>query len=372
MQGAEAIKDSDFNVKFVANGKYKMDQLITVYNHMIDELRTERTKQEQQHLFLTKLIYTSPTGILILDYDENIQEINPKALKLLNVLPNEVLKKPISSFSHPVLSQVTLLQSGESKTITFNGATKYKLQKSHFIDRGFARHFVMIEELTQEILAAEKKAYGKLIRMMAHEVNNTIGLVNSILQSTLATENLWKEEETGALQKALEIAVDRNYNLNSFMRNFADVVRLPEPDKKTIDLHKLIRSVSGLMERKAVEKQVEFAYHISETPLYISAEEQQMEQALINLVKNAIEAIEEKRMVSFTTDSNSKQLLITDSGKGIPGSSDGQLFSPFFSTKKDGQGIGLTLVKEILVNHEFEFSLKTEQPGMTAFMIRFQ
>ncbi len=73
MQGAEAIRDRDFNVKFVSTGKYEMDELILVYNQMIDELRNERTKQEQQHLFLAKLIHTSPTGILILDYDDHIQ-----------------------------------------------------------------------------------------------------------------------------------------------------------------------------------------------------------------------------------------------------------------------------------------------------------
>ena len=73
------------------------------------------------------------------------------------------------------------------------GVNIYKLQKSHFIDRGFARHFVMIEELTAEILAAEKKAYGKVIRMMAHEVNNTIGPVNSILASTLQATALWQQ-----------------------------------------------------------------------------------------------------------------------------------------------------------------------------------
>src|ERR1035438_4537596 len=181
MQGTDAIKDRDFNVKFLSTGKYEMDRLIQVYNRMMDELRMERTKQEQQHLFLEKLIHTSPTGILILDFDENIQQVNPKALQLLGVEEKEVLKKSVYELSHPIMQQIKQLQSGHAKTFTMNGAVSYKLQKSHFIDRGFPRHFVMIEELTAEILEAEKKSYGKVIRMMAHEVNNTIGPVNSIL-----------------------------------------------------------------------------------------------------------------------------------------------------------------------------------------------
>ena len=120
----------------------------------------------------------------------------------------------------------------------------------------------MIEELTAEILAAEKKAYGKVIRMMAHEVNNTIGPVNSILQSALKKENLWKENENLLLQHAMKIAVDRNQNLNIFMRNFADVVRLPEPNRKKLDINNLVHAVTKLMELKAGEKRVRVSVRI--------------------------------------------------------------------------------------------------------------
>ncbi len=371
VQGAEAIKDRDFNIKFLETGKYEMDQLIHVYNQMIDQLRTERTKQEQQHFFLEKLIFTSPTGILILDYEDNIKQINPKALQLLLLEEFEVLDKSINTITHPAIQQIKELKPGESKTITFNGVTTYKMQKSHFIDRGFARSFIMIEELTAEILAAEKKAYGKVIRMMAHEVNNTIGPVNSILQSALKKDSIWKDDDTHTMQSALQVALDRNHNLNLFMRNFADVVRLPEPNKKNIDLRKLVQSVGKLMETKAGEKQITFNYQIDGQPVFIFADEQQMEQVLINIVKNAVEAIEGKGIVSFTTNTGLKQLVIADTGKGIPVDTEEQIFSPFFSTKRDGQGIGLTLVKEILVNHSFEFNLKTVSAGDTRFTIKF-
>ncbi|MEO7490142.1 MAG: HAMP domain-containing protein, partial [Ferruginibacter sp.] len=294
MQGAEAIRDKDFNVKFVTTGKYEMDELIKVYNQMIDELRGERTRQEQQHLFLEKLIYTSPTGILILDYDERIHEINPKALKLLGIEEKEVHDKLIVDLDHPVLQQIQQLKSGEAKTVTFNGVNTFKIQKSHFIDRGFARHFVMLEELTAEILAAEKKAYGKVIRMMAHEVNNTIGPVNSIIQSTLDSKKIWTGQQDEPLREALEVALNRNGNLNLFMRNFAEVVRLPQPKMIAIDLHKMIYAITRLMEIRAAEKQVIFEYYLSENNFIINGDEQQIEQVLINVVKNAIESIEVK------------------------------------------------------------------------------
>jgi two-component system, NtrC family, nitrogen regulation sensor histidine kinase NtrY len=356
MQGTETIKDRDFNVKMRPTGKYEMDELIHVYNQMMDELRTERTKQEQQHLFLEKLISTSPTGIIILDYDENIQQVNPRAMQLLN--------------THPVTEHINRLPTGQSITVTFNNAVTCKIQKSHFIDRGFPRQFIMIEELTAEILAAEKNAYGKVIRMMAHEVNNTIGPVNSILQSALQSQ-LIQEKNGELLQNALQVAIERNHNLNHFMRNFADVVRLPEPVKQEINLHPLLENVIQLMQMKAREKEIQFIYTPATTPFYIYADGQQMEQVLINIVKNSIEAIEAHGTVSFQTDPVARKLVITDSGKGIPPEISGQLFSPFFSTKRNGQGIGLTLIKEVLLNHGFELSLQTIAPGQTEFVIEF-
>jgi two-component system nitrogen regulation sensor histidine kinase NtrY len=372
MQGVDAIKDQDFNVKFLPTGKHEIDQLIDVYNQMIDHLRTERTLQEQQHFFLEKLIYTSPTGIIILDYDNNIRQINPKALQILSIDEKRLINHSVSKLPDYFLKQIENLQSGNTKTIKLSGATTYKLQRSHFIDRGFSRDFIMIEELTAEILAAEKNVYGKVIRMMAHEVNNTIGPVNSIIQSTLKTDQLWEGHHSDTLKDALQVALDRNQNLNLFMRNFADLVKLPEPNKKRIDLNQLIVSVSKLMELKASEKNIKLALEIGKEPFNISADEQQMEQALINIVKNAIEAVDQKGNVRFITDAKSKQLIIADTGKGITTEQSEQLFTPFYSTKKDGQGIGLTLVREILMNHGLEFSLKTVAERQTEFTITFK
>ncbi|MES2375087.1 MAG: ATP-binding protein [Bacteroidota bacterium] len=345
MQGVEAIKDRDFNVKFLSTGKHEMDELIDVYNQMMDELRTERTRQEQQHFFLEKLIQTSPTGIIIMDFDGKIQQINPKAEQIL--VP-------------ALLAHINLLEPGKAITVKVDGATTYRLQKSHFIDRGFARHFVMIEDLTVEIVAAEKNVYGKVIRMMSHEVNNTVGPVNSIMESALKTSS-------DNLKDALQVAIDRNHHLNNFMRNYADLVKLPVPQKKLVDINQLAHSVGALMEIKAKDSNIKFEYNTS--PCTIMADELQIEQALINIVKNAMEAIGKDGMVSFTTTKNS--LVIADDGPGISTEEAAQLFSPFFSTKKDGQGIGLTLVREILINHNFDFSLKTIAERRTEFTIRF-
>jgi two-component system nitrogen regulation sensor histidine kinase NtrY len=371
MQGIDAIKDRDFNVKFVSTGKHEVDQLIGVYNEMIDQLRTERTKQQEQHFFLEKLIQTSPTGIIILDHDHCVQQINPKAVGIMQADPRAILQQPVTDLPAEFADAIGALRSGQTKLIKLKDATTYKIQCAHFIDRGFARNFIMIEELTAEILAAEKNVYGKVIRMMAHEVNNTIGPVNSIIQTALKADKLWDDHQHDLLKDAMRIALDRNHNLNLFMRNFADLVKLPPPNKRVVDLNLTVKNVVQLMQLQAHEKEVELNVTVPESPVSIGADEQQLEQALINIVKNALEAADKGGRIDVAVDQTKRALSITDDGKGIDSQQSMQLFTPFYTTKKDGQGIGLTLVREILVNHGFEFSLKTVAERKTIFQINF-
>ncbi len=293
-EGINAIQDRDFNVKFRPTGKQEMDELIAVYNQMMDALREERTKQQAQHFFLEKLIQTSPTGIVILDFDHQVKQINPKAIEILGDDPGLFL------------SQLIPLKSGESKTIRIGAIDTYKFQKSNFIDRGFSRVFVMIEEVTAEIFEAEKNVYSKVIRMMAHEVNNTIGPVNSILNQALSIKDLWQGENRASLKNALQVAVDRNQNLNLFMRNFADLVKLAPVNKSPVNMVRLVQSVTDFMELKAQQQEVNFDLEMPAEPFFIHADEQQMEQVLINIIKNAIEAIEADGSIRISLNPSKK------------------------------------------------------------------
>ena len=356
-EGINAIKDRDFSVKFLPTGKKEMDELIDVYNEMMDALREERTRQEEQHFFLEKLILTSPTGIVVLDYDHQIKQINPKA--------KEILAENTDLF----LNEIQSLHPGESKTMKIGLMNIYKVQKSNFIDRGFPRVFIMIEELTAEIFEAEKNAYGKVIRMMAHEVNNTVGPVNSILNVALGTQSLWEDEQRGALKNAINVAVERNHNLNLFMRNFADLVKLSPVNRISVNLNHLVLAVVDLFKIKAQQQGVSFELQLPENAFLINADALQLEQVVINIVKNAMESIGAQGAIQIVIDPKARKLLMIDSGKGISPAHVEKLFSPFFSTKRDGQGIGLTLVREILLNHGYTFSLETIAPGKTVFTI---
>ena len=282
-----------------------------------------------------------------------------------------LIGQSIHQLDNSFCKTIAMLKKNDFTTLNTEGVKKFKIQKTEFIDRGFTRSFVMIEELTMEIFEAEKYAYGKVIRMMAHEVNNSIGAVNSILDTS------FQMEHDADVANALKIAMGRNDHLNHFMRNFADIIRLPEPRKETLDLTVLIKNVMTLMEYKAKEKGIcfEFAENDKNTEggtFSIKADIGQLEQVLINIVKNAIEAIDNQGVITFELSENPQQLWIHDTGKGIPKAIEHSLFSPFFTNKNGGQGIGLTLTREILTKHEFRFSLHNKQDGGAIFKIVFQ
>ncbi len=365
--GTDAITDKDFTIKFVKTGSKEMDKLIDVYNSMIDNIREERIQVEEQHFFLKKLISASPNGIIILDYDEKITDINPRAMSLLE-LNESAIQQPISNFANPILQQIAQLEVGKANVISTEGFEKYKCEISHFIHRGFKRKFILIQELSKEILEAEKRAYGKIIRMMAHEVNNSIGAINSILQTHVE----YNTEENSDERESLEIAIERNNSMGSFMKNFAKVVRLPQPHLEKIEVNELLQNIGKLMESQAKTKNISIEFDLTKNNFFASIDSKQIEQVLVNIIKNSIEAIDYQGIIQITSLETPKTILIRDNGSGISNENAEKLFTPFFSTKMDGQGVGLTLIREILSNHDAQFNLKTNDNGWTEFRIVFK
>ena len=366
--GVNALKDEDFNVKFIRTGSKEIDKLIDLFNRLIDRLRIEKTRMEEQNYFLENLMKASPSGIIILDYDHKIAEMNAKAIKFTKIQGNWK-NKSLSDLDSPILEEIDKLKSGDSKMLTWQGVEKYRCQVSHFIHKGFGRKFVLIEEMSNELLEAEKQAYGKVIRMMAHEVNNSIGAVNSILQ-TVEQYAFPNPKENQDLKKSLAVAIDRNKMLNQFMRNFADVIRLPEPNKQRIDINETLRKTIQLMRVQFENENIKWQSNLSPKPLFIHADAIQMEQVFVNIIKNSLEAIKDEGIIKISTTQNPICIKIEDSGEGITAETQAQLFSPFFSTKPTGQGIGLIVIREILLNHGMTFSLSSDtQKSLTTFQI---
>ncbi|MCC2547310.1 PAS domain-containing protein [Hymenobacter sp. BT175] len=367
--GTEAIRTKDFSMKFVPVGQREMDQLIDVYNHMIDALRQERVTQHEKSYLLERLIQASPAGILLLNFDGAIEAVNPAAERCLHLSAAELLGQHPGELPGDWGPALQSLRAGDPQVIRLSGIQTYRAHCSHFVDRGFTRNFIVLEELTQDLIRQEKLAYEKLIRMMSHEINNSIGAINSILQSFSYYTTQLDPADQPDFTEALEVSINRNTHLANFIANFANLVRLPAPRLAPHNVHDLLRAIHRLMLVQTERRHISWHWHLADEPLWVELDSQQIEQALLNIVKNAIEAIGEDGNLSVHTSLDPPMLRIENDGPGIPSDVQRRLFTPFFTTKRDGQGIGLTMIRDILLQHGFPFSLETTPGGTTAFTV---
>lgn len=373
LTGAEFIKESDFTSEFREVGQMEMDELIRVYNRMVVHLREERLRQQEQHYFLDKLITASPSAIITLDFDDRIAMLNPSAEKILRVGSKQAGGKKLSELNAAFTEALHQLPVGESQVIPLRGQRRLKCHKSQFLESGFARTFILMEELTDELRRSEKAAYEKLIRMMSHEVNNSIGAVNSLLHSCLNYKTQLRDDDRKDFENALLVSILRTDHLSAFMKSFADVVRLPAPVLAPCDIKKFLENIATLMKPESQKRNISWQWETQEPLKPVMMDRNQMEQVFVNIIKNAMEAIGNDGTITIRMGKKDGRgfVIIEDTGSGIAPEARANLFTPFFTTKENGQGIGLTMVQEILSRHHFEFSLDAQPGQPTQFAIYF-
>jgi nitrogen fixation/metabolism regulation signal transduction histidine kinase len=371
--GAELMRDRDFSSHFRKVGQTEMDDLVEIYNRMVDRLRDERLKLEEQNLFLDRVLDVSPVGVLTLDHDGNVSQANPSAARLLGTAEGELLGRAPADLPEPFGAALDGLDDGQSTVLALQGPRRLKCTRVSFYDRGFARGLYLIQELTEELHASEKAAYGKLIRMMSHEVNNSVGAVGSLLESCRRYSPQLAEPDREDYDQAIEVAATRLSHLNAFMNGLADVVRVPLPDRRPCDLPRLMSDVALLLRPELEHRRIEIVWQAPESFPEIELDKNQIEQVLVNVLRNAMEAIGEAGTVTMSLSDAAKRpaLAIHDSGPGVPAEVEAQLFTPFFSSKRHGQGVGLTLTREILAQHGFDYELRNAEGGGAEFRILF-
>ena len=369
----QLLEDGDFTSRLREVGQGEVDRLIRVYNRMADHLRDERVRAQEQHAFLGRVLQESPGGILVLDLEGRVSLVNPAAARLLSASSSALVGHRLHELPGPLGRELAGLAQGASRTVGLPGARRVRCQHGSFVDRGFRRSFLMLEELTDELRRSERAAYEKLIRVLSHEVNNTVGASNSLLHSCRAYASQLRQDDRRDFEQALGVVIGRTEQLNAFMRSFADVVRLPPPQRQPWRVAELVRTVGLLVQAECARRRIEWRTELDETLPAVALDRAQVEQVLLNVVKNAVEAIGERGTLTVRSRrANGRCVLeVEDSGPGIPEDVRPHLFTPFFSTKDRGQGIGLTLVQEILVNHGFDFALDGPPGGPTRFTIAF-
>jgi nitrogen fixation/metabolism regulation signal transduction histidine kinase len=318
-ESAQLLQENDFTTRFRPFGQPEVDALVDVYNRMADTLRAERVRVQEQHHFLERLVQASPTGTVILDLDGLVTLVNPAAARLLQATPQELAGRPLRGLASPLVDALVALPAGASAVVPLWGGERVRCQHGTFIDRGFPRSFYTIEELTEELRRHERAAYEKLIRMLSHEVNNSVTAAHSLLESCLTYAPQLRSEDRGDFEHALAVVMGRMTQLSAFMGSFADVVRLPPPRREPCDLVEMAAGVLRLLGPLAEARGIGWRWDVQEPLSAVSVDRAQMEQVLVNVVKNALEAIGSNGTVIVRTlrRDGREALVVEDSGAGI-------------------------------------------------------
>jgi nitrogen fixation/metabolism regulation signal transduction histidine kinase len=244
---------------------------------------------------------------------------------------------------------------------------------------------VTIQDINNELDEKETDSWMKLIRVLTHEIMNTIAPISSISESILS----YYKNESGIIPvsqidenhikntvKGLEVIKNQGNDLMSFVQSYRSVLNIPIPDKKIIDVNKLLEKVKILAIQEPDFDTVSFQIKNTSESLKIFADEKQITQVLINLSKNAIQSLHKREggvieLISGITTNNEKYIMVKDNGSGISKELIDQIFVPFFTTKPSGSGIGLSLSKQIMQIHGGRLKVHSVPFVETSFALVF-
>lgn len=368
--GMDLLRAQDFSSRLAPVGQREADRIVQVFNRMMDQLKEERLRLREQNHFLDLLISVSPMGVIILTLDEKISMANKASLEFMDEGEEEnLIGKSMDELTGTLAEELKRLPKGATETIRLSNSRIYRCSRLSFIDRGFAHPFYLIESLTADVMKAEKKAYEKVIRMIAHEVNNSVAGITSTLDTVNGA--LQTIDNTEDLQEVMKVCIERSFSMSRFITNFADVVKIPEPQLEDVSLNERVISCKRFMENVCQSRNINLQMDLCKENPTVNIDTSLFEQVLINIIKNSAESIGKKGCITIRTSTSPLMLEIGDTGKGISKETEAMLFTPFFSTKPNGQGIGLIFIREVLMKLNCNFSLRTYPDGITRFRICF-
>lgn len=368
--GFNLLKAQDFGSRLAHVGQPDADEIVDMFNLLRSSLKEQRVHLREQNHFLDLLTDVSPMGIILLS-DGCILSVNPAAARFLD-LPSSATAERISlqSLSTPLGRILASLPPDETKTVRLSDSMIYRCSHLSFMDKGFEHPFLLIETLTEEVMKAERRSYGKVIRVIAHEVNNTVAGLDSLL-AALETDPIDQSLLPSDRDEVVEACRSRCRSLGKFISTFVEAVKIPDPVRVRRDFNKCLRQWEVGLESLCRPRDIKLRMDLSPGSLALYIDPVLMEQVLINIVKNSAESIGLGGEIVISTSVSPSGFIVTDTGPGISEECSEMLFSPFFTTKEEGHGIGLLFVSEVLHNHGCRFSLVTGSDGLTRFTVVF-
>ena len=382
----ESIKYSDFISGFTSDhqlGK-SFKELNEAFNEVLEAFRKARSEKEEHWQYLNTVVQQVRTGILSFDIEGEVQLINANAKKFMGVSSIQNLDELIEINSR-LYKAIYDVQPGKSTLYKGNSDLLLTIQATEMRLRGDTIKLVSLQNIQTELQRQELEAWQNLTRVLRHEIMNSITPISSltstlreILEHDLVATNKHfelKKESAEDLKEGLGTIEGRSKGLIKFIDAYREYTSLPQPNFKPVHLGELAAKVENLMRNDIKKANIDFATHVDIDHPMVEADAEMIEQVLINLVKNAIEACGETRpaRIGLTIRQAEEHVLIevTDNGPGIIGEALDKVFVPFFSTKKTGSGIGLSLSRQIMQLHNGNLYVNSIPHVKTIFTLKF-
>ncbi len=379
----DAVRNDDSTLHFPVNtGNKSLDELNESLNKLNELIKTIKFGLQEQEQYFKTILEQVSIGVITINQSGNIFLSNSAARHLLN---REQLThvNQLMQVDKKLFSAIKYLRPGDHKLISFNssaGTVQLSMKSTAFntADQNF--QLVAIQDIKNEMETKELESWIKLIRVLTHEIMNTIAPITSLSQTISGyfknlDGKIPDQKTIGNTVKGLEIINERGNGLISFVENYRQLTRLPQPQKKKIVVNRFLESTVTLLQVDPKNEKTQIEWDCKPAELEIVADEKQIAQVLINLVKNAEEALknQENGKISIKAEINKNdrtQISVIDNGLGIPGDLLDKIFVPFFSTKENGSGIGLSLSRQIMQMHGGTLKVES-QPQRTSFTIVF-
>jgi len=386
-----SIRYNDFSQTFASEGRgSSFEELRSAFTEVMDDFRAARSEKEEHYRYMLTVMQHIGIGLVSFKQNGEVGLINNAAKRLLRVRNLKSIKE-LSEYSRKLAGTLLQMQPGEKALVQVIDndellqlsiyATAFRLRDEYYT-------LVSIHNIQNELEEKEIEAWQKLTRVLTHEIMNSITpiaslastanelLVEAIPEVMPGGDGAEVDENYADIQSALRTIERRSDSLLHFVNAYRSLTRIPKPDFAIFNIGELFRDIEGLMRRDIEASGTRFIVEVQPPQLDVTADLKLVEQVLINLVKNAKEAVHgvpeaEVRLTARIDERGRTIMQVTDNGPGIIREAMDKIFIPFFTTKPEGSGIGLALSRQIMRQHGGNISVVSEPDRQTTFTLRF-
>jgi PAS domain S-box-containing protein len=351
-----ALREGDYSIRGLsARSGSSMAMVMREVNDLGSTLQRQRTEAVESTALLTHVMEEIGVAVFAFDPTNRLLLVNKAGEELVGKPGEELIGAPASALGFDEYL------AGEPRRLvdrSFAGRRgRYEVRRALFYREGRQHHLVVLADLSQALREQEQAAWQRIVRVLSHEINNSLTPIKSIAHSLRRIVDRAPEFQRSAeVQQGLSLIEERSGALGRFLRSYAQLARLPKPNPRPVDVPGLVQRVVELEKRLPVSV-------VPSPPVQLVADSDQLEQLLINVIRNAVDASLETNgrvMVGWKQSGEWFELNVDDEGKGLSDTSN--LFVPFFTTKPSGSGIGLALSRQIAEAHNGTVMLEN-RPG---------